>query len=354
MIRCEKCILPENYPKINFDEKGICNFCRDYEERATTIGEEELKQILYEKRNTGKYDVVVPLSGGKDSVFILYYTVKRLNLKAIAVNYNNGFQIDMANENIANACQILDVPLVEIKAKPVLQKLVLKLSLIISKIRGQRFYTCGNCNTFLRFAPVYVARKNKVPFIFWGGTSIESNNPIEGKKDHGKLNKMIKKQIKKFKSFKQIVIFFKLLPFVFMLAVSSSIERFIMSVPFKYAIRPFRVFPFVKNPKFINFYDYIQWNTVEETKLLKDELKWQHPIDRKSRFDCSLHCFGNYESLRLNNISNDGEGFCRFIREGKMDRKEALQLEQNIAGAVIDECNEIYKILNMKEQIKIW
>ena len=31
--RCRRCILPTSYPRIRFDEEGICNFCRLYDER---------------------------------------------------------------------------------------------------------------------------------------------------------------------------------------------------------------------------------------------------------------------------------------------------------------------------------
>ena len=31
MIRCNKCILPVNYPGIRFDRNGVCNYCKDYE-----------------------------------------------------------------------------------------------------------------------------------------------------------------------------------------------------------------------------------------------------------------------------------------------------------------------------------
>ena len=30
--RCTKCILPSTFPFINFDEKGVCNICNNYEE----------------------------------------------------------------------------------------------------------------------------------------------------------------------------------------------------------------------------------------------------------------------------------------------------------------------------------
>ena len=37
------------------------------------------------------YDVLVPLSGGKDSCYLLYFISKKYDLKCLAVTWDNGF-----------------------------------------------------------------------------------------------------------------------------------------------------------------------------------------------------------------------------------------------------------------------
>ena len=78
MNRCTKCILPENTPKIEFDARGICNFCTSHTP-ITYLGQTELEKEL--KRHLparGKYDVLVPLSGGKDSTALAIYLRDRI------------------------------------------------------------------------------------------------------------------------------------------------------------------------------------------------------------------------------------------------------------------------------------
>jgi len=58
-----------------------------------------------------KYDCVVGVSGGRDSTFLLYYIKKILNLKPLAVHYDNGFDSDTSVSNILNICQKLNVDL---------------------------------------------------------------------------------------------------------------------------------------------------------------------------------------------------------------------------------------------------
>ena len=71
--RCIKCILPEHLPGITFDEKGVCNFCNDYEQNREKMDfiqkKSELDALVEQARKiSDAYDVLIPLSGGKDSI----------------------------------------------------------------------------------------------------------------------------------------------------------------------------------------------------------------------------------------------------------------------------------------------
>ena len=39
---CKKCILPESYPGISFNNEGICNYCVDYKPYHKYVGKEKL------------------------------------------------------------------------------------------------------------------------------------------------------------------------------------------------------------------------------------------------------------------------------------------------------------------------
>ena len=54
MKRCTKCILPENYPGITFNNQGICNHCLDYRP-VKYLGNEALKKEVFD--NLKKYIV---------------------------------------------------------------------------------------------------------------------------------------------------------------------------------------------------------------------------------------------------------------------------------------------------------
>jgi hypothetical protein len=68
---CNRCVVSNQRPRIVFDAEGVCGACR-YAEIKKSINWGERKQMLRElcdryRRSDGRFDVVVPSSGGKDS-----------------------------------------------------------------------------------------------------------------------------------------------------------------------------------------------------------------------------------------------------------------------------------------------
>ena len=71
---CKRCCLPSTKPHLSFDEEGICNACRNYENRKSVDWDErkaELMEILdrYRSKDHSNWDCIIPVSGGKDSTY---------------------------------------------------------------------------------------------------------------------------------------------------------------------------------------------------------------------------------------------------------------------------------------------
>lgn len=115
--RCTRCILPETVPFIDFDEQGVCNFCRNYSPLQTT-GEDSLRKTVERARPAGTSDpdVLVLLSGGRDSTYALHYLRAVLGLDVIAYTYDWGMVTDLARRNMARICGKLGVEHVIVSA----------------------------------------------------------------------------------------------------------------------------------------------------------------------------------------------------------------------------------------------
>jgi hypothetical protein len=305
-----------------------------------------------------KYDCLVPISGGKDSTFILYYAVRELKLSSLAVTYDSGFQTELAKQNILNATSILGVPLITVKSPGDLQSKLLRESLLISKKVGYLTQYCGNCEAIIRSVSINSAKKHGIAFILWGSSALEtiSNQDYEnyrkiGTRNSSKSNNLmvtaktkwnaLVKDPSKIRRLPKVIY-----PFVgyhsLKYKIFSIAQRVFLQFPFRYAIRPNSVPPFSeKDPAFVHFFDYIPWDSIRNITLLKEILKWEHPGDRITRFDCGIHCLGNYDYLKRYGISHDGVNFCNFIRENRMSREEVMIRENEIINKINEECGNL-------------
>lgn len=114
---CTRCLLDTEVPGITIGPDGQCSQCTQYDRdwgdwpQRRAERKAALDQILRKARQQGNriYDCVIPLSGGKDSTYVLYYARKALGLKCLAVTFDNGLLTDHARRNIASACEKLEV-----------------------------------------------------------------------------------------------------------------------------------------------------------------------------------------------------------------------------------------------------
>lgn len=116
---CSRCIYDEKVPGIEFDENGVCNYCRMIDGikaeygTETESGERRFDELIREIKKAGskrKYDCVVGVSGGTDSSYMLYLTVSK-GLRPLAVHYDNTWNSAIATENIRKVTKALGVDL---------------------------------------------------------------------------------------------------------------------------------------------------------------------------------------------------------------------------------------------------
>ncbi|MGB1813306.1 MAG: hypothetical protein ACPHKY_07275 [Acidimicrobiales bacterium] len=104
--RCTKCVLPDTFPGIIFDSNGTCSVCNDFK-LPKYPGIEKFVTDLKESLPSNK-KVLVCLSGGRDSSYILHLT-HSLGFTPIAYTYDWGMVTTAARENMSRMCGDLGV-----------------------------------------------------------------------------------------------------------------------------------------------------------------------------------------------------------------------------------------------------
>ncbi len=168
MRYCKRCLYPENHPlNIVFDEEGICSGCRVHEEKDILdwgSRAEKLETILNQYRNISgnNYDCVVPVSGSRDSYFIVHTIKNVYGMNPLLVTYNKHYNTAVGVRNLANLRIQFDCDLMTLTINP---ETVKKITRATMHKMGSMYWHCLAGQTVY---PVQIATKFKIPLIIWG------------------------------------------------------------------------------------------------------------------------------------------------------------------------------------------
>jgi N-acetyl sugar amidotransferase len=107
-------------PDITFDEQGICNYYHEFKVKLKirvpepNEAKRQLDTLVAKMKATGKnkpYDCIIGVSGGVDSTYTAWL-VKQLGLRPLAVHLDNGWNSELAVQNIENILNKLGIDLV--------------------------------------------------------------------------------------------------------------------------------------------------------------------------------------------------------------------------------------------------
>lgn len=120
--RCVKCVMDNlSDDTITFDENGICNYYLDAVAQMESgsylpneEGKRKLNQMISQIKKDGegkKYDCLMGISGGLDSAYLAYLGSMKWGLRICAVHVDDGFDTELAKQNIMNLCQACQIDL---------------------------------------------------------------------------------------------------------------------------------------------------------------------------------------------------------------------------------------------------
>ncbi|MBI3318260.1 MAG: N-acetyl sugar amidotransferase [Candidatus Omnitrophica bacterium] len=191
VVFCRKCVMSNQRPcssvefkhgtdqrhrTLHIDEEGVCDACRYAEQKEAVRWEkreEELLRLLDRaRRNDGRYDCVVPGSGGKDSAYAAHVLKYKYGMHPLTVTWPPFLYTDIGWKNFRSWIETGGFDNFTFKTNGRVHRLLTRLA-IENLLHPFQTFILGQKN----LAPK-MALQTKVPLIFFGENEAEYGNPI--------------------------------------------------------------------------------------------------------------------------------------------------------------------------------
>lgn len=95
MRYCQKCLMPDTRPGLTIDNDGVCQACKNHEKKSEIDWDQRLSELerlcdTY-RRDDGYYDCIIPVSGGKDSHYLTYVMVEKMDMNPLLISVADPF-----------------------------------------------------------------------------------------------------------------------------------------------------------------------------------------------------------------------------------------------------------------------
>lgn len=340
MKKCTRCLTPETVDTITFDEQGVCSVCRQIEIKKDVIDWgarwTQLQEIIGEYQGKGLYDCIVPYSGGKDSVFQLYYIVRILKLKPLVVRYNHWGYRPLVEENNTNVFKQLGVDVVELTTS---FHTVRETMLEAFKRRGD---FCWHCHTGIYAGVMHMAVRFEVPLLFWGESTAEYHSwyTFEDMEevDEKRFNRLMNQGITADDMYEFL---------------EGRVERrdlWMFDYPKRKDLMRLKV-------RSICLGNYIEWDTKANVELIKRELGWKGqqvegvpPEYDYEKIECTFQGMRDFSKFVKRGYGRANHLLSIDIRNGRKTREEASEIERQYDGKRPASMDWFLDIIKLSEQ----
>ena len=309
MEYCKKCVMPNTTEASNF-KNGLCPGCQAQKSKKAVNWNKkhkELDKIMDNaKKSAGNnYDCIVPISGGKDSVYQLHIVCKEYGLKPLAVTFNHGGFTQTGMYNLLNALDKFNIDHIMFTLNNDLIKRIQKRS--IETIGDY----CWHCHNMVNSFTLQMACQYRIPLIVWGESGAEYGH--QGA-DYNNIVRFDKDYFTKLSS--------KLTPEEFACEYISIRDLYPCNVP---------------NDTFLDLIigihlgNYIPWDTESQVKMIKEVYGWRGREvggsykDYKS-IECSFEPMHEYLCLLKRGYGRTSLQASQEVRDGIITKNEAKTL----------------------------
>ncbi len=308
--------MPETQEGIKFDEMGICQACQSSEQKIHidwVEREKSLRKILDEAKSGAglNYDCIVPISGGKDSMFQLHVLVKVYGLKPLAVTFSHNWYSETGWYNLQNALKQFNVDHIMFTPNRDLIGRVARKSL---EGIGD---ACWHCHAGVGAFPLQVAVRFNIPLLIWGESIAETSGRASYKEPVHKFDRDYFTKVSA-----------KLKPSEMICDYLSERDLYPFNVPSVEDIERTGVFG-------IHLGDYIFWDEERQTEFISEHYGWKE-TEMEGAYkgyksaECVMAGIHDFTCYLKRGYGRATFQACLDVRNGLMTREEGFRIASRI------------------------
>jgi len=332
---CIRCCMPETQEGLKFDELGICQACQSSEQKIHINWVErelELRKLLDSaKGNAGNnYDCIVPISGGKDSVYQLHVLVNVYGMKPLAVTFSHNWYSETGWYNLQNALQEFNVDHIMFTPNRDLVNRIANRSL------GAIGDACWHCHSGVGAFPLQAAVRFNIPLLIWGESIAESSGRAS-----------YKDPVHKFDREYFIKVSAKRQPKEMVCETLSERDLYPFNVPTIEEIERVGVYG-------IHLGDYIFWDEERQTEFIRQEYGWKE-TEMEGAYkgyksaECIMAGVHDFTCYLKRGYGRSTFQACLDVRNGLMTREEGFKVARAIDSERPGALDYFLKITNLTE-----
>lgn len=333
---CIRCCMPETQEGIKFDQMGICQACQSSEQKIHINWVEReisLRKILDQARSRAgsNYDCIVPISGGKDSVFQLHVLVKVYGMKPLAVTFSHNWFSETGWYNLQNALVQFNVDhMMFTPNRDLIGRLARKS---LSGIGD----ACWHCHAGVGAFPLQVAVRFNIPLLIWGESIAETSGRASYKDPVHKFDRDYFTKVSA-----------KLKPEQMVCDYLTERDLYPFNVPTMEEIERVGVFG-------IHLGDFIFWDEERQTEFIREHYGWKE-TEMEGAYkgyksaECIMAGIHDFTCYLKRGYGRATFQACLDVRNGLLTREEGFRIASGIESERPGALDYYLKITGMNEE----
>ncbi len=304
---CSRCCLPETSEGIKFDEFGVCKICRTSEEKMNINWdnrEKILKGIFLKYKKKDNYDCLLPISGGKDSMFQSYKLKNIYNLNPLSVTHSQNWLSTIGRYNLENCLRQFDLDHLNFIPNRKIVNNVAKKS--VYKIGD----ACWHCHIGAGSITMQTSVAWNLKLVVFG----EAPADTDARGEHKKIS-----EVSPYKFINESAIY----------KYSSFTDKDIKKKDLSHWIYPNK--DEIKNVKVIHLGQYLFWDEHKNIDLVSKEFGWKSgPVENTYKTYKSVECVmagvHDYFNFIKRGIGRATVHASEDVRRGLINREKGFEL----------------------------